>query len=63
MGTHLIWKISLEFLDTLQPVGCCFFTEQLDVQEGALPGAKDVPRSGSTDNTGRHIDGHVLEWN
>ena len=60
MGPHLIWKVPLELGDAPEPVGGRLLTEQLNVEEGALPRAKQVPRSAPTDDARRHVGDDVL---
>lgn len=59
--THLIGEVSLEFCDSLKPIGTSFFRDELDVEEGALARTIQVAGGGSPYYTWRHISDNILE--
>lgn len=58
--TYIVRKVGFEFRDALAPVGSRLFTDQLNVEEGALPRTKQRAGSGSTHYTWRHIGDQIL---
>lgn len=57
---YIVRKVSFEFRDAVAPVGSRLFTDQLNVEEGALARSKQRSRSGSTHYTWRHIGDQIL---
>lgn len=59
--THIFGEVSFEFSHALAPVGGCFFTNELDVEERALARTEKVAWGGPTHDSRWHIGHQILQ--
>lgn len=59
--TYVIWEVFFQLSNWLTPVGSCFLTDKLNVEERALTRPVHMTRGGTTHNSRRYVCHQILQ--